>query len=622
MMKIDRLIVIGCLVLFGATAAASPAADQMRQSAKTGAGQKVAPSLSKLAGIFPEDAAAMIELQENLGLSPAYPYDVSDGYVTVDASSTGDVDALLAELVSIGLINAATRGNTVSGRLPVSAVAELQQCPSLQFARPVAATTRAGLVTSLGDKAVFADRVRREEEVSGRGIRIGVLSDSFDCRPGALTTAADDVANGDLPADLTILDDTGCPGSDEGRAMMQLIRDVAPGASQAFHTAEFGQANFAEGIVELATVAGSDIIVDDIIYFAEPMFQDGIIAQAVDTVEAMGVPYFSSAGNNGRSAYESAFRPSGVPGVFGGDAHDFDPGPGVDTRQSFLLQPGTTTIVLQWDQPFNSVSGPPGTANDVDFIFYFNGAPLLFLSGIDFNIGGDALEIISVNFGGTTPIEIELGIELFSGSPPGQMKYVHFGSDERFGLGPQEFATRSGSIYGHAAAAGAFATGAAAYFNTKRFNSNCRPACLNSFSSAGPVEILFDTSGNAIYEVRQKPEAVGPDGGNTTFFGGDIPPEAGVDGEPDGFGNFFGTSASAPHLAAVAALILEEEDELSPGQLYKAMQRGARDMRDPFPRGIDDDTGAGFVDARRAIEAADDIDDDEEDDDDEEEEDD
>ncbi len=620
-MKIDRLIVISCLALFGATAVADPAADQMRQSAKTGSGQKVAPSLSKLAGIFPEDAAEMIQLQESLGLSSAYPYQVSGGYVTVDASSNGDVDALRAELESIGLIKPSTRGNIVSGRLPVSAIAELQQCPSLQFARPVAATTRAGLVTSLGDKAMFANKVRRQEEVDGRGLRIGVLSDSFDCRPGAVTTGADDVANGDLPADLTILDDTGCPGSDEGRAMMQLIRDVAPGSSQAFHTALGGQANFADGIVELATVADSDIIVDDIIYFAEPMFQDGIVAQAVDLVEGMGVPYFSSAGNNGRSAYQAAFEPSGVTGVFGGEAHDFDPGPGVDTRQSFLLEPGSTTIVLQWDQPFNSVSGPPGSANDLDFVFYFNGAPLLFLSGIDFNIGGDALEIISVSLAGTVPLEIELGIELFSGSPPGQMKYVHFGSDERFGLGAQEFPTRSGTVYGHAGAAGAFATGAAAYFNTRRFNRNCKPACLNTFSSAGPVEILFDTSGNAVYEVRQKPEAVGPDGGNTTFFGADIAAGAGVEGEPDGFGNFFGTSASAPHIAAVAALILEEEDELSPRQVYKALQRGARDMRGPFPKGVDDDTGAGFVDARRAIEAADDIDDDDEDEDEEEEDD-
>ena len=49
--------------------------------------------------------------------------------------------------------------------------------------------------------------------------------------------------------------------------------------------------------------------VDDLIDLAEPMFQDGIIAQAVDNVVATGVAYFSAAGNEGRQSYQSVFRP-------------------------------------------------------------------------------------------------------------------------------------------------------------------------------------------------------------------------------------------------------------------------------------------------------------------------
>jgi hypothetical protein len=63
--------------------------------------------------------------------------------------------------------------------------------------------------------------------------------------------------------------------------MAEIVHDVAPGAKIAFHTANLGQAGFASGIGKLAD-AGWNIIVDDVIYFAEPMFQDGIIAQAVD----------------------------------------------------------------------------------------------------------------------------------------------------------------------------------------------------------------------------------------------------------------------------------------------------------------------------------------------------
>ena len=81
--------------------------------------------------------------------------------------------------------------------------------------------------------------------------------------------------------------------------MSQLVHDVAPGAGIAFHTAFNSEFDFAEGIIELAD-AGADVIVDDVRYFAEPFFMDGMIAQAVDIVSARGVPYYSSAGNQAR----------------------------------------------------------------------------------------------------------------------------------------------------------------------------------------------------------------------------------------------------------------------------------------------------------------------------------
>ena len=122
---------------------------------------------------------------------------------------------------------------------------------------------------------------------------------------------ATDVQTGDLPAGVNVLEEASCldygaptqlPFSDEGRAMLQIVHDVAPGASLAFYTAENSEADFANGIGKLAT-AGAKVIADDIIYFDEPFFQDGIVAQAVDGVQAQGVAYFSAAGNDGTLAY-------------------------------------------------------------------------------------------------------------------------------------------------------------------------------------------------------------------------------------------------------------------------------------------------------------------------------
>jgi hypothetical protein len=162
-------------------------------------------------------------------------------------------------------------------------------------------------------------------DIEGDGIKIGDLSDSFDTSTenagSTNTTAAEDVASGDLPT-VTVIQDYP-DGTDEGRGMCQTLFKMAPKASLAFATADYGELQFADNIRSLAGLArtagdplpegsptfAADVIVDDVSYLDEPFFQDGIIAQAVDDVVAAGVSYFSSAANNpGTNGYDSAFN--------------------------------------------------------------------------------------------------------------------------------------------------------------------------------------------------------------------------------------------------------------------------------------------------------------------------
>jgi hypothetical protein len=171
----------------------------------------------------------------------------------------------------------------------------------------------------------------------------------------------------------------------------------------------------AQGIIHLAN-AGANVIVDDVIYLAEPFFQDGIIAQAVDMVAAAGVSYFSPAGNEARQSYESGFFSSGISGGTIGfvNLHDFDPTRGgIDAFQQITIPAGgTLTLFIQWDEPFGA------SVSDVD-IYLLDAASVnavVFAAGFDDNIGGDSFEFISYT-AGESPETVHLAIDLFSGGP-------------------------------------------------------------------------------------------------------------------------------------------------------------------------------------------------------------
>ena len=220
-------------------------------------------------------------------------------FVVIEAIANEDTETLLSDLQSLGLQKSASFGRMVSGLLPINAIDEMAGLTGLHFARPAyKPITHIGSVTSQGDSAQRSDDARTKFSVDGSGITVGVLSDSYD----DLSGASGGVTSGDLPGTgnpngyttpVNVLDDLGSSGTDEGRAMLEIIHDVAPGAALAFHTAFNGQADFANGIIELANVAGADVIVDDVSYFAEPFFQvELLVANSLMVILLLKITYF------------------------------------------------------------------------------------------------------------------------------------------------------------------------------------------------------------------------------------------------------------------------------------------------------------------------------------------
>lgn len=646
------LACVGAMPAFSATAAQNrQAIRQLKLEARSASGARVSAPLLTLQ----KASAARQRAGERDLLRKRPALRTRDGYVAVNAVGD-DAAALKAQLVSKGMINAMVYEHAVSGRVPVSALRDVGATAGLKVLRPTLAATRRGLTTTQGDRSQRSDRARAQFGVNGRGVKVGVLSDSFDCAPGPFdagqnfTRAAEDVRNGDLPAGIRVLKDLSpVPSddcSDEGRAMMQVIHDVAPGAKQSFYTAFESQADFAHGILALAD-DGADIIVDDIIYFGETMFEHGVIADAVEKVAKRGVPYFSAAGNDARQSYESKFRNSGRPGLFDGAVrHDFDPSKTVDDLQQITAEPFTITeVAFNWDEPSVSANGVRGSRSDLDIIFYdADGNPVepctpdpeqvvCQFPGIDLNVDGDAVEVAEIVNYSEEPLTFQIGLELFEGPAPNLVKYVWFDLDAGI-ITVDEFDTRSGTVYGHANTQNGEAVGASAWYQTQEWGSplrpTCLPACLNNFSSAGGVPILFGPRGQRlpIPLLLLKPGITAPDGGNTSFFLFNIDFEIPGSTEPDEFPNFFGTSAAAPHAAAVAALMLDRRARdiaahkrfvgprnLTPQLIYGVMRLTADDMRlrnlggdiGPVPvaggAGFDFDTGFGFLDAQKVLRA-------------------
>jgi hypothetical protein len=547
------------------------------------------------------DLALLVEEYKNYAITQSFtPFkpsnsllQVIDDRVVVDIVAGDDPAVLVPELMKAGMQITGIAGPIISGLIPITSIELIAGLQDVRFFHPAMCSTNVGLTTSQGDVAQRSAIVKTTLGYNGTGVTVGVLSDSYNYLGGALT----DVSTDDLPGagnpngfttPVNVLADNGT--TDEGRAMLQIIHDVAPGAFLAFATAFTGQAGFANNITNLWTTAGADVIVDDVFYYFEPMFQDGKIAQAVDAAVAAGVPYFSAAGNQAKQSYESVWR-SGPPlnsgaipgGFYGGTTFDFDPGAGVDNMQSFTLGNGQyILIVLQWDSPFTSVcTGCPGSSNDLD-IYVLNAAGNQVLASSAYNnIGGDAVEGFQfINTTGSTAT-FNIMITNYFSPNPGLLKYINFGYTQ----GGLQYATNSSTIYGHANAAGAEAVAAATYYETPEFGVD--PALLEYFSSYGPTAIHFTTTGAPTSDPRSdKPEITAPDGVNTTFFGYDI--------DGDTYPNFFGTSAAAPHAAAVAALMLDANGSLTPVEIYAGLEAGAINMGPP---GFDNGSGFGLIQA-------------------------
>ncbi|MBS1844831.1 MAG: S8 family serine peptidase [Actinobacteria bacterium] len=517
-----------------------------------------------------------------------------------------------------------------------------------------------GAVVSEGDRQLEAARARNDFGVDGSGVTVGILSDSFNQWKGAPASEAGDVSTGDLPGPgnpcgferpVKVVTpfipgaypepgeepenppEPGEESADEGRGMAQIVHDLAPGADLDFASAFNGELAFAKGIKDLYD-EGARVIADDVAYFNEPFFQDGPIADAVNEVVAGGASYFSSAGNDnlmdekGRdigSIEAPKFRPMGCPAALPAEyttCMNFNPEVGKeDDTWGVTLEEGAPLYLdLQWAQPwhgvttdldmfvlnergelagraFNTANTEPNRQQPYEFIPYE--------AGIEEGAKEEEMQVViarcDVACGAVrAEEEVEPGVKPNAGTKGGdegtpRLKVAIFNNGG--GVTASEYPeSKDGDVvgptlFGHTAAASAISVAAI------NIGTSEEP---EAYSSRGPVVHLFGpVSGTApappIGErVIAKPNVTASDCGSTTFFYG----------FREGRFRFCGTSAAAPHAAAVAALIRSANPGATNVQVRADLEATARPVGSNALGFYGPDAiGAGLVDADSAVAA-------------------
>lgn len=412
--------------------------------------------------------------------------------------------------------------------------------------RPQYGTPQSGSVTSEGDTILNADQVRSTLGITGAGTKVGVIS-------AGANHLADSQATGDLPPSITVFGSCDLASwgfrCDEGTAMMENIYDLALGVSLAIGDATTSL-DFIQRVTDLEDW-GADVIVDDFSFFDAPYFEDGPIAMAYADALADGIVMVSSAGNYAQVHYQGVYVDSG-----GINFHDFGGG---DITMHFTMPQGNAGIILQWSNRFGQ------SADDYDLCLTDASVSTVYDCAQDEQNGTqDPIEILVVGCDDPSGCAGNVAIYRYAGAVR---------TLEMFFLGatPTEHVVQADSIFGHQAVPGVMSVGAIRASDPGNLN-------IETYSSRGPSTVL---SGSP----RPTPTL-------TTI---DCVSDTGAGGFPM---TFCGTSASAPHAAAVAALVLQANPRLTPGETVSAMQETASDRG---PAGYDNTYGAGLVNAFPAV---------------------
>ncbi len=458
----------------------------------------------------------------------------------------------------------------LQGWLSLSGVADVERLDFVRWITPPGyPAVNSGSVTAQSDTIMKTSNVRSTLGVTGSGVRVGVISDSADQRSEAQ-------AKGDLPSDASIYLGKVNTGTDEGTAMMEIVYDMAPGALLGFYGPSTS-IDMADGITNLRT-NGCKVIVDDLTFFDQPWYEEGPIEASITANTSAGVVYATSAGNMAQSMRVTTYSPTTATiGGYSMNVHNFTSlTPGVLAHLMPVYLPGggaQTRVMMQYDSKW----GAPTDDYDL-YLTDSTGATVYGASATEQGSGSGQNpypleDIVITNSGGAGWAYVV--VSRYSGVTRNFKLLVLTGQID------VNYKTTAGTILGNNKAKDALSCGAIDAADPGNVN-------IESFSSRGPSLISYPSS-----QTWNKPDITGIDGVYVSGAGGFGQVVSGQT-----YRIFYGTSAAAPTVAAVAALVLSRQPSATPAQVKTAITSTANDRG---AAGYDYTYGYGLANALNAV---------------------
>jgi hypothetical protein len=419
-----------------------------------------------------------------------------------------------------------------------------------------------------GASIMRADQFVAQTTVDGAGVTVGVQS-------GGVASLAVIQGRGELPAVQVVgINGASLPG-DEGTALLEEIHAVAPEAGLAFcdSTTYVEYLSCLDDLIR----AGASILVDDLDFPPDDlMSSNSSDAQAIEQLLAQNpnVLLLTSAGNSNGSYWEGSYAPvttaaaALAPLSCNGQTDTLVEAFGGTAEQRLTVSASSyVPIALAWADPAGS--------NSSNFDLYWSSDADSSQSGCfsASSVSGPILVETLPLLAGTYTLRI--------GTPDASLS----GKLLKLWIGGDGLTSISAPTPGSVTAPQAFAAGVVRVGAVN--GSDGIGSGIESFSSLGPLTVVFPTVQHIQVPTLVAPDGVRVDAAGTQFQGYLFPD-----------GNFYGTSASAPNAAAVAALLRSAFPRLTPAQLLSSLENGATVLGASRP---DFTFGYGRVDALGAL---------------------